>query len=83
MCKGVRRPLNSPFCDECKANMASKESISPKDEFRIFLQAFEEKLNQREIDLRVVEFVGKNFNQIVNAIIKDRKERGLSSKRYL
>jgi len=82
MCKGVKRPLNSPFCNECKVNLASKKKIPPKIEFRIFLQAFGKKLDQREIDLRVVKFVGKNFNQIVNAIIEDRRARGLPSKRY-
>jgi len=37
ICKGVKRPFNSPFCDECKVNVASKENIPPKVEFRIFL----------------------------------------------
>ena len=79
ICKGVKRPINSPFCSECKANLANITNISPKNKFEIFLQAFAKKIEDREIDSRVVEFVGQNFDQIINAIIEDRRTRGLYS----
>jgi len=79
ICKGVKMPINSPFCSECKANLSNIKNISPKNKFEFFLQAFAKKIKEREIDSRVVEFVVKNSDQIVNAIIEYRRARKLYS----
>ena len=36
ICKGVKMPINSPFCSECKANLSNITNISPKNKIRIF-----------------------------------------------
>jgi len=79
MCKGIMRPINSPFCNECKVHVLEEENISREMSFNIFLQAFSQKIEERKIDIRVVDFIGTNFNRIVTMIIDDRLKRGLNS----
>ncbi|MEM3628768.1 MAG: hypothetical protein QXQ94_10860 [Candidatus Bathyarchaeia archaeon] len=82
ICKGVRRPINSTFCNECKMHVSEEEDVSRKMSFDTFLQAFSQKLEERKIDKRVVDFIGTNFNRIVTMIIEDRIKRGLNSIRF-
>lgn len=79
VCKGVRKPVNSPFCNECKVHTLDKEDISRKALKDSFLQMLAKKIEERKIDIRVVDFVGKNFNYIIMMIIEDRRRRGLNS----
>lgn len=83
ICKGIRRPINSPFCNECRVSedFSEEKDISRKMSFNTFLQAFAKKLEERKIDMRVVDFTGRNFNSILTMIIKDRIERGLNLQR--
>jgi len=79
ICKGIMRPINSPFCDECKMHASEEENISREISFNTFLQAFANKIEEHKIDIRVVNFIGMNFNRIVTMIIEDRIKRGLNS----
>jgi len=73
------RPINSPFCDKGKMHASEEENISREISFNTFLQAFANKIEERKIDIRVVNFIGINFNCIVTMIIEDRIKRGLNS----
>lgn len=79
-CKGIKRPIGSPFCNECKLPQPREEvNTIQKLSFDIFLHAMGKKIEEREISLEVVKFVSINFNDIVSMIIKDRIKRGLNS----
>lgn len=75
VCRGINKPINSPFCSECRVSV--EEEDLRELSFDVFLQAFAKKIEEREIDLRVIDFVRNNFNRIVTMIIMDREERGL------
>lgn len=79
VCKGIRKPVNSPFCNECKIHSFREEGISLKMSFNTFLQAFGKKIEERKIDKMVIDFIGTNFNRIITMIIEDRIKRGLNS----
>ncbi|MEM4447267.1 MAG: hypothetical protein QW461_08250 [Candidatus Jordarchaeales archaeon] len=78
ICKGIKKPVNSPLCNECKMHILEEKDISRKMSFNTFLQAFGKKIDERKIDKRVVDFISTNFNRIVTMIIEDRIKRGLN-----
>lgn len=79
MCNGVEKPIGSPFCNECHVHLVREERLPSKINFKFFLQMLAKKLEEREIDLKVVEFIGRNLNHIIDMIIEDRENRGLNS----
>jgi len=78
ICKGKMKPINAPFCGECYAylpgNVKESTEITPT-----FIRMLVKKIIQREVCLEVVNFVGKNLRTIVEMIVEDRRQRGLSS----
>jgi hypothetical protein len=79
ICKGKMKPINTPFCSECHTylleNVKEIMRITPK----LITRMLAKKIVQREVCREVVEFVGRNFQTIVEIIIEDRRQRSLTS----
>jgi hypothetical protein len=77
-CRGVNRPINSPFCNECYVGMFELKEISemPKQFLLLMLR---KKMDKRELDPQVRDFVEKNLSTLIDRVIEDRRARGLCS----
>jgi predicted secreted protein len=43
------------------------------------LEMLRKKMNERELDPQIRDFVGKNLSTLINWVVEDREKRGLSS----
>lgn len=77
-CKGRNKPINSPFCHECRVNIF--ELIDVNDIPSIFLLSMlRKKMEERRIDPYIKDLVEGSLHTLINEVIKDRSLRGLRS----
>jgi len=77
-CRGVEKPVNSPFCNECCVNDFKQGKINETPQW-FLLKMLRKKMNERELDPQIRDFVEKNLSTFVNWVVEDRRIRGLSS----
>jgi len=77
-CKGVNKPISSPFCNECYVNMFESQKIDEMPK-RFLLLMLHKKMNERKIDPQIKGFVERNLSLFIGWIAEDRKVRGLRS----
>jgi predicted secreted protein len=74
----VEKPVNSPFCNECCVDEFKQGKINEIPEW-FLLEMLRKKMNERELDPQIRDFVEKNLATFVNWVVEDRRIRGLSS----
>jgi hypothetical protein len=77
-CKGVDRPINSPFCNECRVSEFKQGKINEIPEW-FLLEMLRKKMSKRKLDPQIRDFVEKNLSTLINWVIEDRRIRGFSS----
>jgi hypothetical protein len=77
-CRGISKPVNSPFCNECYVGMFELKEISemPKQFLSSMLR---KKMDERRLDPQVRGFVEKNLPTLIDWVVEDRRARGLCS----
>jgi len=78
-CKGRMKPINAPFCNECRIDLLENAKGSVKITLELIINMLAKKIVEREICQEVVDFIRRNLQAIIEMIIEDRRQRGLNS----